>query len=65
MSRLRCVVPNQIVSMECKECGAPMVMAWREVAGRHRTMRMNVEVLVSCDCASEEYQGPMFVEPEL
>lgn len=49
--------------MDCQECGAPMLMAWREIAGRHRTMRMNVEVLVSCDCSGDEFRGPEYIEP--
>lgn len=49
-SRMRSVWATEIVGVLCDECGAPYTIAWRETEGRRYRYRVDVEVLVGCDC---------------
>jgi len=45
--------PTHIIGADCPVCSLPLVIAWREVAGRRHPWRINVEAITSCGCDSE------------
>lgn len=48
------VFPTDIIGARCPICDAPMIWAWREVAGTKRPWRINVEVVAACSCDSDD-----------
>ena len=47
------VWPTHIYGAECPVCLAPLVIAWREINGTKHPWRVNVEAVLTCECAGE------------
>lgn len=58
------MVPTHIIGAFCETCDAPYTVAWKETGGVRYRKRMNVEVLVSCNCDGMDVSHPEFIEPE-